>query len=345
MLSHSEIKSFQKSDLLGYFSGKKVLITGASGFIGGYILESISLISTLRAFAPVEVVALSRNQVLNCSERVNESTVIHKVGDKLTDFIIDKQFDIIIHAASPASPKLFSSHAEMDFINSGVMENLVSNQKSLESFVYFSAGEVYGPSAPVFVDETFPTDFDPSQTRSVYPISKIKGEEKLLNLSSKYDFKPFIIRLFHTFGPGIRRNDGRSISDFFWQAACGHTPKLYSDGSSKRSFLFATDMVLAIFYILNSTNNITTYNVGSETLISIKDFALTIAERAGLNKKFIISNSDPNHEKSPIKEIAPNLERLKALGWREQFSLDLGVTITLEWVQSKLQIDSFWGTH
>jgi nucleoside-diphosphate-sugar epimerase len=233
----------------------------------------------------------------------------------------------------------------MDYVNSGFIHNLVSNQKSLEVFVYFSAGEVYGADIPSPIKESSPTKVTSGLNRSSYPLAKIRGEKILLELASNHNFNPFIIRLFHTFGPGIRRNDGRSISDFFWQARLGRPPELYSDGTAQRSFLFVADMVSALFYILNSKSNDTTFNVGSEQNISIKDFASMISKECNLEAGYRLVNKNPGHEASPIKNITPTLDKLKNLGWEESFSLKQGINITLSWIESQLLKEYDWSNH
>lgn len=339
MLSLQEIENLSKTNLFSNLPGKKILITGASGFIGGYLLESIVTILQLQGLEPAEITALTRNGKLNCSQETRNSTNIVSFGDQIDCFKSNDQFDIVIHAASPASPKFFSSISEMNAINSNFIKNIVLNQKNLEIFIYFSAGEVYGSNPPLGVRETYDTRVESSLKRSSYPIAKIAGEKMLTDISSEYKFIPKIIRLFHTFGPGVRKNDGRSISDFFWQVGQGTPPELYSDGLARRSFLFANDMVTAMLHILNSSDKEIIYNVGSEHIITIRDFATLIAKNSNLPLDYTITKNNPNHEESPIQEILPNLDKLKRLGWKESFSLEKGVEITLLWVKSQLTQD------
>jgi nucleoside-diphosphate-sugar epimerase len=263
MLSKLEEELFTKNNLFDYFAGKRILLTGASGFIGGYLLEAIITTLLSKGINSTEITAITRNSSINCSRRTRDLTNVISVGEKITNYQPDTQFDVVIHAASPASPKLFTSPEYMNNVNSEFIESLMSTQRNIEVFVYFSAGEVYGTNAPHLVDETYPIGVNFDLNRISYPLAKINGEKILLDLANKHGFNPKIIRLFHTFGPGIRKDDGRSISDFFWQAVSGNPPELYSDGSSRRSFLFAADMVNAIIFILNSKSSETTFNVGA----------------------------------------------------------------------------------
>lgn len=338
MLSRIEQDFFTKNSLFDYFIGKRILLTGASGFIGGYLLEAINRTAFLRGAMPTKITALTRSGSLNCSRSTYESTNVISVGNNISEFKPNSQFDVVIHAASPASPKSFTSIEQMKYVNTTFIHNLISEQKHLKDFIYFSAGEVYGPDAPKIVNEDYPTTSRFELARSVYPRAKIEGERTLINLADKYNFNAKIIRLFHTYGPGIKKDDGRSISDFFWQVASGKSPELYSDGLSRRSFLFVADLVNAILFILNSKLNYSIYNVGSTNVITVKDFAASISKQLKLQPAYRLAERVQTFEPSPIRDIAPDLTRLKSLGWVECFKLDQGIDITLSWLKTQIQV-------
>lgn len=313
---------------------ESILITGCSGFIGSFLGEVFSEIGKNSNSKSPDVFGLTR-KVTNLSNLTDKSRII-----LLSEFLSNpnsyRDFDLIIHTASPASPKNFT-HPELLFANVELLENLINRQARLKQFIFLSAGEVYGKNSKEHVSEdSVNLDFK-DLNRSIYPESKIMGENKLLELASKKNFMPKIIRLFHTYGPGIRGNDGRSISDFFWNVALGGKPKLYSSGEAQRTFLYATDFAAALLSILSSSGKSPYFNVGSSDLRSIKDFATLISRIGGNSEPLIEYLSSNSFESSPINRLKPDLSRLHALGWKEYFSLDEGVRLTLNWLNKSLK--------
>jgi dTDP-glucose 4,6-dehydratase len=156
------------------------------------------------------------------------------------------------------------------------------------------------------------------------------GEETSKELCSAVKSHVNIVRLFHTFGPGVRRNDGRSFADFLYSAADGKIPKLHSDGTALRTFLFSADAVNAILAILTRGINLETYNVGSDMPISILDFAKRVSSIAGLKDEVLFDSTLPKgHIQSPNKALIPDLKKISNLGWRIQTSLDDSIEKTL----------------
>lgn len=319
-----------------FFADKRILLTGTSGFIARYLLSAIIEICEFGGIKPSQISTLNRQDSKSDEYFAKKGIKSYVVGDHIDSNKLREQYDIIIHAASPASPKLFSSYKSLQDANLGWMLELISKQKSLQSFVYFSAGEVYGtsPNNPILESEVNDDFID--ENRRLYPQAKLAAEKKLVELSNDHNFTPKIIRLFHTYGPGIRPNDGRSISDFFWSVAQGVNPQIFTDGSSERTFLFAADMALAVLQIITNPEAAGAYNVGATRSIKIRSFAELISSIGHLSGQIDFVEKKQNFNSSPIHRIVPDTSKIQELGWKEQFTLEEGVLLTLKWVKNQI---------
>jgi nucleoside-diphosphate-sugar epimerase len=249
-------------------------------------------------------------------------------------------FDCLIHAASPASPTKYAD-------SSAVFDSNVTFLKSFDEgkipnqVLYISSGEVYGPDAPDLIDESFVGNPIPDSPRAVYPRSKIEGEAVLSSLFERRQTDAYIARLFHSFGPGLREDDGRSFSDFLWAAAKGNPVELRSAGEDIRTFLYLQDAVAALLQILTLGTPGEIYNVGSETALSVRGFAEKVALLAGVQVRVPVKYGSDHIEytHSPNKSIVPSNKKLRDLGWREIVPLEVGIRNTLDWMTGVLTVD------
>ena len=237
--------------------------------------------------------------------------------------------EIIFHLASPSNSTRYNDLEELLEANSKIMQSLIS-ERTIQ-VIYISSGEVYG-KGDTNENVDLPT-FNASEFRSFYPLAKIQSEKELLSLSKKFDFEAKIIRLFHTFGPGLKEEDGRSFADILWGAVKAKRIVLKSTGTQVRSFLYVTDTVEALIHVLNLNVLVGhTVNVGSETKTSIFEFAAIASKLTQTPIEFAI-NVDPNFKHSPNQILVPTIDKLKALGWQQQVPLEAGIQKTLEWIK------------
>jgi nucleoside-diphosphate-sugar epimerase len=329
LISENEVSDIGQRINLAKFKNEKILITGGTGMVGSYLLETLLKVGRLQDFKPKEIKVLSF--------RGNYSSVNHLMSFenvKFETFNLQSPhqingYDYVIHAASPASPKQFLPLNEMDEINSGVLDYIISNDT--KDLLYISSGEVYGikHNQPILENEVSGAKYD--ELRSSYPISKLKAEEKCKYLFDKDGVSYKIARLFHTFGPGLRENDGRSFADFLWSAARGARPILNSDGKDVRTFLYTLDSVVGLILLFTCNEKFKTINVGSAVPFSIFEFANRISCLAGLGQLYGIEQN--NLKVSNSKIIIPDIGNLLALGWRQLYDLDKTIDMTLHWIK------------
>jgi len=330
IISGSEIESIKERINFNYFSGKRVLITGGAGMLGSWLATSIVSATNRDGTSKTIVDIVSRrSNPKNLFQALQYSNCNYIQGDIESSNL--QGYDLLIHAASPASPTNFGSIESMNSVNSGPMAKLVESSPNLDQFIFISTGEVYGKSAPLLVDEAFNCSNFGLSDRSAYPLSKLAAEIELLKLAKKHSFVPGIVRLFHSFGPGVSQKDGRSFADFIWNAARNETIKLHTEGNQVRSILYLEDAVVGILSILTK-RFATPINVGSSIPITIKQLAHLIALISKVETPITCVNND--YEPSSNNLLVPSNNLLKALGWDQRVSLETTIKRTLAWCKS-----------
>jgi nucleoside-diphosphate-sugar epimerase len=204
--------------------------------------------------------------------------------------------------------------------------------------LFVSSGEVYGANPPVGVDEDFQKAFIPETKRDVYPKAKLAAEHALGEMWQLGYTTPFIARLFHTFGPGLREDDGRSFGDFLWSAARGKKVVLKTSGQALRTFLYLEDAIAGLLTVLTRGGGGEIYNVGSENPVSILDFAKVASNSADVGIEILL-----NEEKmetlvapSPSSRIVPSCQKLRNLGWAQEISMEESISRTISWIKRSI---------
>ena len=309
--------------------------------VGSFLTESIILGCQIQGYQPTKLRIGGRS--ISRSEKDKFSNVGYV--EMSSDYLMHSKIlqgknktssdnnQIIFHLASPASATKIENYESLKFVNVDCLENILN--PSVEKLMYFSTGEVYGNKPGQLLQEHEHANFNLSIKRDWYPQAKLEGEEKSKELCSLYDIKLSVIRLFHTFGPGVKRSDGRSFADFLYAAASGHLPILKSKGQDVRTFLFSVDAVIAFINICNQSDKFNTYNVGSDAPITILKFAQEISEVAGLNGDVDFNLSfDKEYLHSPNQSLVPDINKIINLGWRNRTDIRTGILETLQYIKA-----------
>jgi nucleoside-diphosphate-sugar epimerase len=249
------------------------------------------------------------------------------------DQIEMNDFDYIFHAASAASPTKYQNPEEIMQANLLGAEKLIAASPNLKQFVYISSGEVYGANPPMHVPEGFIGEIAPDLSRSSYPKSKLLTEELVNRMSEDLGFRSTIIRLFHTFGPGLARDDGRSFSDFVWAVAEGKAPVLHTPGDDLRAFLYMEDSIAGIV-ISASQEASTKVNVGSSLPTSIRELANVACEVSGFSLEPLIKIEKNDFEYSPVAVAVPSNNQLLSFGWEQKYTIHESLKRTIDWARS-----------
>jgi len=312
------------------FSNKKILITGSAGMVGSWLTTTLILGNREGLLNKTKIEAMVHSDNLtNLKALIGDENL--KLISKNEIYGISKfDYDLIIHAASPASPQYFQDIEILRDINVYFLNKILDSSVNMPEVIFFSTGEVYGSGHFNPVSETDFGHIDLTLQRSMYPLIKKETENLILGRSLDSNLRFNIYRLFHTFGPGMRIGDGRSFADFIWNGALYKIPKLYSSGSQIRSFLYLEDMVAAVLGI-PLENNI--FNLGSSIPVTIKEFAGIVSEEAGLKGELVLETFEQSYQLSPNDFLVPDLSRVAKKSWKQEVSLRDGIKRSIAWAR------------
>ncbi len=324
--------------------GSKILITGACGMIPAYFLDVIFLLNRDYFNRKCKVFAYDFN-IVDEGNRLfyitGSNDFIFKQVDVSKQFEIPKDINYIIHAASKASPRTYlKDPIGTIYANINGTKTVLNYMKnnSVESFMYFSSGEIYGdpPDEAVPTPEEYRGCTDHLSERSCYVESKRFSETLCINYYRKYNIPVKIVRPVHIFGPGIRLNDGRVWADFINNAIEGKDIMIMSDGKASRGFCYIADAMKQFWTILLAGKNGEVYNIGNdEEEITIKKLAEIIVNLVDNNISYKIMNNMPSHLKGGPKRSCPDMSKIKRdFDIRNEIKIEEGMKRTIEWVKN-----------
>jgi UDP-glucuronate decarboxylase len=319
--------------------GRKVLIAGAGGFLPAYMVETFLFLNEsydikCKVFALVRNSAKAGGRFAHHSNRPDLALIQGDVSAPLNNL---PRADIVIHAASPASPKYYN-HDPVGVMHANIlgMDNLLNLARlwRSESFLYFSSGEVYGqvPSNAPPIKEKDYGYIDILGVRSCYAESKRAAETLGVSYWKQHGVPCKIVRPFHTYGPGMALDDGRVFADFVADIVHRRNITLKSDGSAVRAFCYLSDAVRGFFKVLIQGEPGIAYNVANpKGALSILELAeLLVGINPGLRVDKVGVNSDPNYLQSPIARNIPDIELISALGWAPKYFPADGFSRTIQ---------------
>lgn len=320
------------------FEGKTIVITGANGFLPSYMVDTLLYLNKSRFKDKARILALVRSRekaLQRFSEHSGNGLEIIS-QDVCKPISIKEKVDFIIHAASQASPKFYNTDP-VGTLCPNVLgtHNLLelARQNDVNGFLYFSSGEVYGemPGDKVPTKEDWYGFLDPADIRSCYAESKRMGENMCVCWHHQYGVETKIVRPFHTYGPGMRLDDGRVFADFISDIVNGRDIELKSDGSARRAFCYLADATSGFFHVLLKGSAAEAYNIGNDQCeISIGELARELTDmfpEYGL--KVVFKERNDNYLKSPISRSCPDISKAKDLGWTPVYSIRNGFKRTV----------------
>jgi UDP-glucuronate decarboxylase len=327
--------------------GKNILITGANGFLPAYMIETILFLNDHRFKNKAKIFALARNKervLSRFSGYSKRKDITFIIQDVCMPLKISKRMDFIIHAASQASPKFYGIDPVgtilANTIGTANLLALAAKHKS-QGFMFFSSGEVYGEvsSDQIPTKEDTYGVVDPMSIRSCYAEGKRAGENMCISWSQQYRVPVEIVRPFHTYGPGMRLDDGRVFADFVSNVVRGQDIIMKGDGSAVRAFCYLADAIAGFFTVLLKGSPAQAYNVGNdEGKICISELAKLLVDMfPGKHLKIIRKKNGfaPGYLKSKILVNVPDTSKIRQLGWRPFYSLKEGFSRTVRSFESE----------
>jgi nucleoside-diphosphate-sugar epimerase len=337
----SDIWFITESDLpWERFRGKTFLISGAAGFLPAYMVETLLHLNDARGF-DIKVIALVRNlerALKRFSHHKDNQSLIFLSQDVCDEVKFPGDIDYIIHAASQATPKVFSKDPVGTILPNVVgTRNLLelAAEKKVECFLFFSTSGVYG-----HVDESrYPIKEDcfgylnSTDLASCYLESKRMGENLCVAWMHQYGVPVKIVRPAITFGPGIKLDDGRSAADFVSKIINCQDIELYTDGKALRNYCYIADATIGFFTIMIKGNPGEAYNIASDQDISIIKLARLLVKKVFPErhlKVLVKPDVSRNFFRIPFSRTTLNISKAKALGWKLNFQLEEGFKRTVE---------------
>jgi UDP-glucuronate decarboxylase len=321
------------------FKDKTILISGANGFLPAYLVETFL---ALGESSNTSVIALVRNKQkaeARFPHLLNNPRLRIVVQDVSVGFDMDDRIDFIIHAASQASPKYYGIDP-VGTLNANVLGTInlikLAQKNKVESFLFFSSGEVYGQvkAEEIPIKESTFGYLDCANVRACYGESKRMGENICVSYHMQYGVNAKIIRPFHTYGPGMALDDGRVFADLVANIVNRQDIILKSDGSAIRPFCYLADAILGFLTVMLKGENGQAYNVGNpgeeHSILELANILVGLYPDLGL--KVVMNNpiTDPNYIKSPILRNSPNIDKIKQLGWQPKVTVQEGFKRTIE---------------
>ncbi|MEO0258011.1 MAG: UDP-glucuronic acid decarboxylase family protein [candidate division WOR-3 bacterium] len=312
---------------------KKVLITGVAGFIGSHLAERF-IREGYFVYGVDNFLTGRRENIAHLSSE--NFTLIE--WDLRTPFTFDfNELDMILHFASPASPvDYFRYPIETLEVNSiGTLSMLKLALKVGALFVFASTSEVYGDPEVHPQGEDYWGHVNPVGPRSVYDEGKRFGEALTMGFYRKYGLKTRILRIFNTYGPRMRIDDGRVIPSFIGRALKGEPLIIYGDGTQTRSYCYVDDLVEGIYLVATKSDiNGEVINLGNPEEYTILETAKIILELTGSRSKIIFESGledDPKRRRPDITKA------INLLGWRPKTPFIEGLGKTIEYFASILK--------
>ncbi|WP_449039356.1 NAD-dependent epimerase/dehydratase family protein [Parabacteroides goldsteinii] len=338
-----DLKEIVSSSLIDWnrFKSKTVLITGANGMLPSYLVFTLLYLNKCKDLN-INIIALVRNKerAYQKFNNINDSHLKLLVQDVSSPIKIKEDVHFIIHAASQASPKYYSIDP-VGTINANVLGTIntlqLAKDKKVESYLFFSSGEIYGKVNP----ELFPfkeNDYgyiDLLNVRSCYCESKRMGENLCVSYNYQYDIPTKIIRIFHTFGPGMLLDDKRVFADFCSNIINNEDIILKSDGSAIRLFCYISDAIIAFLKVLLNGNNANAYNVanldGEISILELANLLVSLYPEKNLHVKTAkeVEETDLKKMRSTLQKAIPDCSKIKKLGWYPTVSLKEGFKRTI----------------
>jgi len=309
----------------------RVLVTGGAGFIGSHLCDRF-LQEGHEVICLDNLITGSTDNIARLAGHPKFSFIKHDV----TNYIFaEGKIEAILHFASPASPVDYLQYPiqTLKVGSLGTHKALGLAKEKKAKFLLASTSEVYGNPLIHPQKEDYWGNVNPIGPRGVYDEAKRFAEAMTMAYHRYHGVDTRIARIFNTYGPRMRLNDGRVVPNFIHQALRGEDLTIYGDGSQTRSFCYIEDLVEGMVRLLFS-REIEPVNLGNPDEYSIQDFAKVILQATGSRSRIVyqtLPTDDPRVRK-------PDISRARAvLGWNPKVELKEGIGKTIPYFQEKLK--------
>ena len=344
LLLDSDIEEIALSlgDLAKAFAGKRILVTGARGFLGRYFTEVFVKLNELKTGEPCEIIAIDN---LVTSGQLGADMPTHKSvafvnHDIIKPFYPERPVDFILHLAGIASPYYYRKWPleTLEVATTGLKNVLEIAKSSGARLLFFSSSEIYGDPDPAHVPttESYHGNVSCLGARACYDESKRLGETLVRIYQTHHGVAGMIVRPFNVYGPGMQKHDYRVLPNFAAKILAGEPVSVYGTGNQTRTFCYVTDAIRGFLQVLLGGLPGEPYNIGNpEPEISMLQLVRTI-ERSMPELKVeyrVIEHPDTYPADEPQRRCPDITKARLQLGYEPKVGMDDGLGRFFKWAK------------
>jgi dTDP-glucose 4,6-dehydratase len=317
----------------------RILLTGAAGFLGSHLTNRL-IAEGHNVIGLDNFITGNKENLAHLAGNPHFSFIRHDVSNFI---FVPGDIDYVLHFASPASPNPASPLGYPNLPIQTLKAGALGTHNSLgvarayrAKFLLASTSEIYGDPLEHPQKETYRGNVDPTGTRSVYDEAKRFAEALTMAYHRFHQIDTHIVRIFNTYGPRMRLDDGRVVPNFLQQALRGEPLTIYGDGMQTRSFCYVDDLIEGIYRLMMSDYH-EPVNLGNPNEISICEFADLVNELTGNQAGTVVKmakrlGNDPQRRQ-------PDITRAKTiLDWEPKINFREGLLATLPYFQQKMAL-------
>ena len=299
------------------------LVSGGAGFLGSHLIDKL-MSKNEKVICLDNYFTGEKSNLKNWINHPNFEIIRHDIT-----FPIQLEVDRVWHLACPASPVHYQSNPikTSKTIFLGTYNMLGLARRVGADFLLASTSEIYGDPEVNPQPESYKGSVNTTGIRSCYDEGKRIAETLCSDYRRIHNLNSKIVRIFNTYGPRMRSDDGRVISNFIFQALQGNPLTIYGEGNQTRSFCYVDDLIEGMIRLMNSNLN-TPVNIGNPEQFTILELAKKIREKIDPSLNFVIK---PLPEDDPLQR-QPDISKAKEkLNWAPKINLDKGLDRTIDW--------------
>ena len=307
-----------------------ILITGGAGFIGSHLVDKF----ISRKYNVIAIDNLLTGTKKNLDPFLKNENFTFLNLDVQNHIEISQDLDYVLHLASAASPKAYTQHPinTLKAGSIGTINTLGLAKAKNAKYLLTSTSEVYGNPQISPQPETYWGNVNPNGVRSMYDEAKRFAEAAVASYNRIYNLDTRIVRLFNTYGPNMKINDGRVVTNFISQAISNQDITIYGKGDQTRSFCYVDDTVSGIIKAMES-NSSEVFNIGNPNEITILQLAEKIISLTNSNSSI---NFVDLPEDDPMQRNPDITKANEKLNWFPEVLLEDGLMKTISWVEKSM---------